>query len=72
MASLFGRENLDDLAVFHLIVDRHDALVDFGPHHAVTNRAVDGIGKVDHGRTARQADHVALWGKYKHLFRRKV
>ena len=64
LARLRRGDDIDDLAVFHLIVDRHDAPVDLGADHAVADRRVDSIGKIDDRRAAGQINNVALGGEH--------
>ena len=40
-------QDLDAVAVFDLIIDRDDLVVDSGTDHTVAHRCVDGIGKID-------------------------
>ncbi len=53
-------EHLDAVAADRLERQRHDALVDLGTPAAVADIGMNRIGEIEHGRTARQVDHLAL------------
>ena len=61
-----------DLAVFQLIIDGHHPAVDFGAHHPVAHRRMDGVGKIDGRGPLGQVDHIALWRKDKDLVAEQV
>ena len=67
LARLFGGEDFDNLAGFHLIVQGDDALVHLGANHPVAHGAVYGVGKVDDGGAQRQVDDVPSGGEHEHL-----
>ena len=69
---LLGGQDLDDVAVFELAVDRRDAAVDLAAGHAVADRRVDGVGEVDRGRARGHVDHIALGREHEHLVREQV
>src|SRR5256885_3373031 len=52
-------QDLHDLPVLQLVVERNHAAVDLGPDAAVADLGVDAVGKVDGRRVRRQGDHVA-------------
>ena len=64
---LFGSDDLDDLAGFHLVVQGDDPFVHFGADHPVAHGAVDGIGEVDDRGAHGQVDNVPLGGEYEHF-----
>ena len=69
---LLRRQNLNDLARFHLVIERHDLLVNLCTNHAVADGGMNGIRKIDNRRAHRQVDNVAFRGEDEHLFRRKI
>ena len=54
-----GGQNLDDLAVLQLVVERDHAAVDLRPDAVVADLGVDAVGEVDRSRVGGQVDHVA-------------
>ena len=54
------RQDLHDLAVLELVVERHHAAVDLGADAVVTDLGVDAIGEVDRRRVRGQVEHIAL------------
>ena len=64
---ILGGQDLDDVAVFELIVERSDAAVDLCARHAVADGGVDGVGEVDGRCTGGEVCHVAARGEDKDL-----
>ena len=62
-----GGQNLHNIAVFEGCVNIGDAVVDFCAHHGVADAGVNGVGKVDGGRTCRQGNDTSLGGKDEHF-----
>ncbi|MPN50463.1 hypothetical protein SDC9_198090 [bioreactor metagenome] len=60
---LCAGNDLDHFAGGHLVVNGHNAPVDLRPGHAVADRSVNGIGKVDHRCPRGQVDDIAFRGK---------
>ena len=59
-----GGEDLDDLAVLQLVVERHHAPVDLGTDATMADLGVDAVRKVDRRRVGREVQHVALGGEH--------
>ncbi len=60
---VLARDDLDDLAVRHLVVERHDAPVDLRPPAAMAEVRVDVVGEIQRRRAARQIHDFALRGE---------
>ena len=58
------RDDLDHVAVLEFGAQRHLLVVDLGGGGAVAHIAVDGVGKVHHGRAPGQGHDLALGGKH--------
>ena len=58
-----ARQDLDPVAVPDHIIDVDDLIVDLGAHHAVSDRGVDRIGKIDRRRTRRKILDLPAGGK---------
>ena len=54
------------------VVEVHDAAVDRRADHAVADRGVDAVGKVDRRRAGGQVDHIALRREHEHLVGKHV
>ena len=67
-----GGEDLHDLAVLELVVQRDHAAVDLGAQAAVTDLGVHAIGEVDGCRAGRQVVHVAARREHEHLVLEEV
>ena len=59
----FGGNDFDALSVFERGGQRHDLPFDFRAAAAVTDAAVQGVGKVDGGRARRQGEDFAVRGQ---------
>ena len=57
---VFRRADVDNVAVLQHVVEVHDAAVDRRTDHAVADRGVDAVGKVDRRRAGGQIDDIAL------------
>ena len=62
-----GAGDLDLVAVMQFREQRRDTAVDLGPDGAVADVGVDGIGKIERRRPARQGDEPSLRGEAEHL-----
>ena len=60
-------EDLDEVAVLQLVVQRHDAAVHLGADRLVADVGVHGVGEVDRRRAGRQRLHLALRREDVHL-----
>ena len=69
---LLGGQDLNDIAVFQLAVDRCDTAVQLAAGHAVADCGVNRIRKVDRRCTCRHVDHIALGRKDEYLVREQV
>ena len=69
---LLGGQDLDNIAVFQLAVDRCDTAVQLAAGHAVADCRVNRIRKVDRRCTCRHVDHIALGRKDEYLVREQV
>ena len=71
MRSLRG-EDLEDVTVLELVVERHHAAVGLGADAAMPNLGVDPVGKIDGRRARRQGQHVPFRGEDEHLVAKDV
>ena len=69
---LLGGQDLNDIAVFQLTVDRCDTAVQLAAGHAVADCGVNCIRKVDRRCACRHIDHIALGRKDEYLVREQV
>ena len=65
-------DDFDDFTRRNDMLDGDHPVVDLTAHHPVTDGGVDGIRKVDAGRTGRQVDDVALRGKGEDFFGQQI
>src|SRR5271163_679563 len=61
-------DNLHNVAAVELVTQRHHASIHFGAYATVADFGVNGIGKIDGCRFARQHYHFPLRGKRVNLF----
>ena len=57
------RDDLDDVAVLQLVVERHEAVVHLGADAGVADLGVDAVGEVERRGAGRHVLHVALGGE---------
>ena len=69
---LLRGQDLHDIAVFELAVDRRDASVDLSARHAVAHSRVDRIGQIDRRCAGRHIHHITLGRKHEHLIRKQI
>jgi len=65
-------QDLDDVAVAQLVVERDHAIVDFGAHAAVADVGVDAVGEVHRRGLRRQGFDLALGGEDEDLVLKEV
>ena len=70
--SLFAGDDLHDIAVGQLVIQRHDAPVHLGADTAVAYIRMDPVRKVDGHGTHRQVDDIATGREHKDLVRKDV
>src|SRR5262249_53241708 len=56
-------QDLTDLTVVQLVLERHDAPVDLGTRALITYLGMDGVSKIDGCRTSGKLNDLALGGK---------
>ena len=71
-AALLRREDLDEVAVLQLVVQRDDAAVDLRADGAMADVGVHGVGEVDRRRAGRQRLDLALRREDVHLVLEEV
>ena len=61
-------DDVDDIAVAHLVAQRHDAPIDLGADACVSHFSMDGVREVDAGGIAWQDDDLAFRSERVDLF----
>ena len=69
---ILGSDNLDLVAVLNHIFDGNQLSVHPCAHHLIAHRAVDGVGKINGGRTAGKGFHIPRRGKAVHAVREQI
>ncbi len=65
-------QNFHNFTGFDLIVQRHNPAIYLGANHAVSNLGMNGIGKVNNGRSCRNINDVSFGCKNKYIVRDKI
>ena len=69
---VLGRNDLNPVAIFNHIVNRHQFSVNSGTNHFISNRTVNAVGKVNGVGAVGQSLHVTARRKTVHALREQV